>query len=263
MNPQTGHVFLVGAGPGDAELLTLKAARVLSKADAVVYDRLISEEVLAMIPRRAIRIYAGKSCNHHTMTQEEIHQTLENLARAGHCVVRLKGGDPLLFGRGGEEAQYLAARNIPFEIVPGITSASAAAAYAGVPLTHRGLATSVRFITGHQVSEGTLNWASLADEQATLVFYMALGKLPEITRQLITHGLAGNTPAAVIQNASLPTQRRIITTLAEAHAQCIAEHIQPPALVIIGNVASLAGTMDWFIDDYQQVSTLLDAANQA
>ncbi len=242
----TATVYIVGAGPGDPELLTMKAHRLISAADAVVFDRLVSEEILALLPAGAVKIFAGKSCRQHSMSQEEINATLLALSTRKRCVVRLKGGDPLTFGRGGEEAHYLARHGIPFEIIPGITAASGCAAYAGIPLTHRGLASSVRYVTGHRQKNGVLdlNWQSLADADTTLVFYMALNAAEEIARQLITAGLPATTPAAAICEATTAQQQRIIATLGSLPARL--KGMEPPATLIIGKVVSLAGSLDWF-----------------
>lgn len=244
---------MVGAGPGDPELLTLKALRVLERAEAVVYDRLVSEEILALIPHGAPRFFAGKSCKEKAMTQHEIHALLVSLARAGRQVVRLKGGDPLLFGRGGEEAQYLAQHHIDFDIIPGITSAQGCAAYAGIPLTHRGLATGVRFLTGHRVTQEEvddpldLNWESLADADTTLVVYMGLANLGVISAKLMEHGLAPDTPAAAIAHGTTKQQQVIISTLKEMPQA--AAKLESPTLVIIGKVAALAEELGWFMPD--------------
>lgn len=242
----TPTVYIVGAGPGDPELLTLKAHRLLTQADAVVYDRLVSAQILALIPAGAVKIFAGKSCNRHTMTQEEIHETLHALTKRKRHIVRLKGGDPYIFGRGGEEAQYLARHGIAFEVVPGISAASGCSAYGGIPLTHRGLASSVRYITGHRQKNGelALDWRSLADPDTTLVFYMALGAAEEICTRLMHAGLAAETPAAVIAQGTSAQQQRRIGVLATIAAECA--QMEAPATLIIGKVCALAGTLDWF-----------------
>ena len=243
----TATIYIVGAGPGDPELLTLKAHRLLQKAEAVVYDRLVSDGVLALIPPGAARIFAGKSCRKHAMTQEEINTTLLALARRKQHVVRLKGGDPLTFGRGGEEAEFLARHHIAFEIVPGITAASGCAAYAGIPLTHRGLSSGVRYVTGHRQKNGALdlNWQSLADPDTTLVFYMALNTAEEIARELIAVGLPASTPAAAIREGTTQSQERVIATLATIAPRL--KSMEPPATLIVGKVVALAGTLDWFM----------------
>jgi len=265
----TGKVSLVGAGPGDPELLTLKALKAIESADAVVYDRLVSDAVLALIPRGVPRFFAGKSCKEKAMTQEEINELLVTLAREGKRVVRLKGGDPFLFGRGGEEALELAKHHIDFEIIPGITSAQGCAAYAGIPLTHRGLATGVRFITGHRVTAEDaadpleLNWQSLADPDTTLVVYMGLANLGIIAKKLIEHGLSATTPAAAIANGTTQQQQVIISDLTDIEVAVTKAKLEPPTLVIIGKVAALANKLGWFAshaentNNYQQVVTKL------
>lgn len=242
-------VYIVGAGPGDPDLLTVKAARLIAEADAVVFDRLISDEVMALVPPGAMRIYAGKTAHNHHMPQEDINELLVKLARSGRTVVRLKGGDPFTFARGGEEALELARAGIPFEIVPGITAATSVAAYAGIPLTHRGRSLGVRFVTGHcqgAERELSLNWASLADPDTTLVVYMGLANAATISDGLIGAGLAADTPAAAIENGTKKTQRSVLTTLAELPGRLVAEGFRPPTLMVIGPVAALAGELAWF-----------------
>jgi len=238
-------VYLVGAGPGDPDLLTVKAQRILREAEVVVYDRLVSNQILDLLPTGAKRIYVGKAAGRHYMTQDEINQLLVSLARSGRKVTRLKGGDPFIFGRGSEEAQYLLAHGLTFEVVPGVTSAAGCSAYAGIPLTHRGLATGVRFVTGHCRANLPLdlNWSSLADPETTLVVYMGLGHLPEIARKLMDAGLPGTTPAAVIENGTTARQRRCIDTLAGLPKRVRELDFQTPSLVIIGRVVSLAGEL--------------------
>lgn len=248
----TGKVWLVGAGPGDPELLTLKAAKAIAQADVIVYDRLVSEAVMQSVPPTAALHFVGKSCKQKTLTQEEIHTLLINLANQGLRVVRLKGGDPLFFGRGGEEALALVNHGIPFEIIPGITSAQGCAAYAGIPLTHRGLATGVRFITGHRTAEEgaeeplELNWPSLADPATTLVIYMGLANLALIAEKLIAHGLTPATPAAAISHGTTPQQRIVLADLATLAPKVTAAALGSPVLVIIGPVAGLTATLNWF-----------------
>ncbi|MFD2234646.1 uroporphyrinogen-III C-methyltransferase [Phaeospirillum tilakii] len=246
--PGPGRVFLVGAGPGDPDLLTVKAHRLISTAAAVVYDRLISPEILALIPAAAERIFAGKECGHHYLSQDETNATLVRLARAGRDVVRLKGGDPLVFGRGSEEALALIEAGIGFEVVPGISAAAGVSTYAGIPLTHRGLATGVRIVTGHLREDRRLDlpWDRIADPDTTLVIYMGLHGLPEIAARLAAAGLAADTPAAAIENGTTPRQRRVIGTLATLPALVAAAGLRPPSLIVIGRVVSLAGSLDWF-----------------
>lgn len=241
------HVFIVGAGPGDPGLMTLKAAECLKKADVVVYDRLVSDEILNMVPAHAEKIFAGKAARDHFMPQDEINQTLVDLAKQNKTVVRLKGGDPFIFGRGSEEALVLAEHGIEFEIVPGITASAGCGAYAGIPLTHRGMATGVRFVTGH-CREGQhldLNWQSLADPNTTLVIYMGLINVEKISGELIQAGLAADTPAAAIERGTTADQRTILTTL-ERLPDCIKRaELKAPSLLIIGKVVDLANTIGW------------------
>jgi uroporphyrin-III C-methyltransferase len=238
-----GKVFLVGAGPGDPELLTLKAAKVLAAAEVVVFDRLVPAEILALAPAGASRIDVGKQAGHHPVPQGEINRTLVRLARAGRNVVRLKGGDPFIFGRGCEEVAELERAGIPYEVVPGITAAQGCAAAVRVPLTHRGIATGVRFVTGHCKSDEPLDldWASLADPQTTLVVYMGLANIDEIVRKLITHGLPGDIPALAICQGTTPRERRLSTSLAELPSAARAAAFDGPVLFIIGWVAAIAG----------------------
>ena len=241
-------VYLVGAGPGDPDLLTVKAHRLLQEADVVVYDRLVSQPILDLIPAGTSRIFVGKAAGNHHMSQGDINDLLVNLARRARNVVRLKGGDPLIFGRGSEEALVLARTGVRFEIVPGITAASACTTYAGIPLTHRGVANSVRFLAGHCRADQALDldWKRLADPDTTLVIYMGLANLPDIQRQLVCAGLDPNTPAALIENGSTPQQRRLLTCLAGLDATARDECVTSPALIVIGSVVALAGEMDWY-----------------
>lgn len=235
-----GKVFLVGGGPGDPDLLTVKAARLIAAADVLVYDNLVSAAVLAHARADAQRIYVGKKAGNHALPQLDINQLLVDLARAGLRVVRLKGGDPLIFGRGGEEAETLCEAGIPFGIVPGVTAAAGAAASAGIPLTHRDHAQSCIFVTGHLKDESCdLDWPALARAGQTRVFYMGLTSLPEISRQLIAHGLAPDTPAACIRRATLADQQVITGSLESLPAQVQAAGFKPPALLIVGGVVSL------------------------
>lgn len=236
-------VYIVGAGPGDPELLTLKAYRILTeKAEVVVHDRLIPEAILQMIPEGVERIYAGKSQKHHCMTQDEIHACLLDYAKQGKRVVRLKGGDPFIFGRGGEEVEFLARHGIDVEVVPGVSAAVACSAYAGIPLTHRGLAHSVRYITGHRQKETDpleLDWPGLADPHTTLVIYMGLVNIGLIAEKLIAQGLPADTPAAAIHNGTTPSQRVAITALGKIAEILEKEQFTAPTLVIIGKVVGL------------------------
>jgi uroporphyrin-III C-methyltransferase/precorrin-2 dehydrogenase/sirohydrochlorin ferrochelatase/uroporphyrin-III C-methyltransferase len=241
-------VHLVGAGPGDPELLTLKALRLIEAADVVVYDRLVAPEVLARVPPGSTRIFVGKSTSNHTLPQEEINELLARLAKPGRCVVRLKGGDPFIFGRGGEEAEYLARRGIAVEVVPGVTAAAGCAAEFGIPLTHRGLATGVRFVTGHARGNEQLelDWRSLADPDTTLVVYMGLGTFAEIAARLVEAGLPPSTPAAAIANGTTPQRQICRATLAELPQRVAAARIGSPALLVIGRVAALADVLGPF-----------------
>ncbi len=244
----SGSVALVGAGPGDPDLLTVKAARLIREAGIVVYDRLVSDEILALVPAATPRIYAGKATSQHALPQDEINALLVSLAQTGQRVVRLKGGDPFVFGRGAEEALHLAAHGVPFQVVPGISAASGCATYSGIPLTHRGLAQGVRFLTGH-CRDGKLpdcDWRGLADADTTLVIYMGLATLAQIAGQLIAAGLAADTPAAAIENGTTPRQRRVIATVATLPDRVAECGMQAPALIIIGRVVSLAADLDWF-----------------
>lgn len=242
-----GKVWLVGAGPGDPELLTLKAARLLEQADAVVYDHLVGRGVLAMINPAAQQIYAGKQSSRHALPQEAINALLVRLAREGRQVIRLKGGDPFVFGRGGEELETLAAAGIAFEVVPGITAATGCAAYAGFPLTHRNHAQSVTFVTGH-LKDGTVNldWPALARPRQTVVFYMGIGAADEICRQMMAHGLPSLTPAAVIRNGTLSTQQTLLASLGTLPHRIIESGIKPPALIVVGSVVGLHEKLSWF-----------------
>ncbi len=239
-------VYIVGAGPGDPELLTRKACRLIAEiAEIVIYDRLIPEAILALIPPRVERLYAGKSCRKHVMTQAEINEELVRYAKTGQQVVRLKGGDPLIFGRGGEEAEYLAQHGIPFEIVPGISAASGISAALGIPLTHRGLAKGVHFITGHQQKGEKVehDWRALAAPDTTLVIYMGLANLGNITENLMRAGLPGDTPVAAVQDGTTPMERVCISTLKKVEAELKKREFQPPTTVFIGKVAGLATTL--------------------
>lgn len=236
-----GKVYLIGAGPGDPELLTLKAAKLLAKADVVVHDRLVSDEVMAMIPPTAALLPVGKEPRRHPVPQAEINRLLIRLARGGLTVVRLKGGDPFVFGRGGEEAAELAKAGIPFEVVPGITAAQGCAASARIPLTYRGVATGMRFLTGHCRDDEPLDadWAGLADPNTTLVVYMGFSQIKEISSKLIEHGLSPHTPVAAVSNGTRTDQKVIRSDLAGC-AKAIADGgLANPAAIFIGEVVGI------------------------
>jgi uroporphyrin-III C-methyltransferase/precorrin-2 dehydrogenase/sirohydrochlorin ferrochelatase len=242
-----GAVYLIGAGPGDPELLTFKALRLLQQADIVLYDRLIGEGILELARRDADKIYVGKQRAEHAMPQSEINATLLSLAKSGKRVARLKGGDPFIFGRGGEEIEGLLAAGVEFEVVPGVTAASGAACYAGIPLTHRDHAQSVRFITGHTKDHQLdLPWQQFMNEQETLVFYMGLAGLAIITRELIRAGRSPDTPIAIIEKATRVDQRVISGTLASIQQVAEMEKPEAPTLLIIGGVVTLHSSLRWY-----------------
>jgi uroporphyrin-III C-methyltransferase/precorrin-2 dehydrogenase/sirohydrochlorin ferrochelatase len=243
----TGSVTLVGAGPGDPGLLTLNALRALQDADVVLHDRLVSDEVLALARRDAARIPVGKEAGAHSVAQTRINELMIEHARAGHRIVRLKGGDPFIFGRGGEELEALRAAGITYEVVPGLTAALACAAYSGIPLTHRRYAQSLRLVTAHcGDSVDTLDWASLAQERQTLVFYMGASQLAAIGERLIARGRAQGTPVAIVENGSRPQQRVTVATLADLADLAARGGTCSPALLIVGEVAALADDLAWF-----------------
>ncbi len=248
-SPPAGSVVLVGAGPGDPGLLTLRGLRALNQADVILHDRLVSAEVLALARRDAELVEVGKQAGNHHTTQERIHELMLEHARAGKRVVRLKGGDPFVFGRGGEELEVLAQAGIAFEVVPGITAALACAAYAGVPLTHREHAQSLRLVTAHlKDSAAEIDWQALAQGQQTLAVYMGVSGLDTLRDRLIEHGRDPATPFALVENGSRRGQRVVVGTLAELAERARAHRVQSPALLIVGEVAALAQRLHWFGD---------------
>ncbi|MFB2703694.1 uroporphyrinogen-III C-methyltransferase [Marinobacter shengliensis] len=245
-NNSAGEVALVGAGPGDPELLTLKAWRLIQSADVILYDRLVSPEILSLIPDNVEMVHVGKQRSNHTLPQDQINQRLVELARQGQKVVRLKGGDPFIFGRGGEEIETLAAAGVRFQVVPGITAASGCAAYAGIPLTHRDHAQSVRFITGHLKNDTCdLPWSDFVQNNQTLVFYMGLVGLPIICRQLIGHGMTPDMPVALVSKGTTADQKVVVGTLSDIVGKVENSGVQAPTLVIIGHVVGLRSRLDW------------------
>ena len=251
----SGCVYLVGAGPGDPELLTLRAVRLLERADVVVYDQLVSAAVLDFVPARAERIFAGKRRNEHTLRQEQINALLVELGRAGKQVVRLKGGDPFIFGRGGEELQALAAHGVRFEVVPGVTAAAGVASYAGIPLTHRDYAQRCLFVTGH-LQDGTadLDWPSLVRPHQTVVIYMGLTGLPDICRQLVAHGASPDMPIAVVQDGTIATQKVLTGTLSTMAEKVAQAGLHSPCLTIVGEVVRLHDSLAWFVPQQRDVA---------
>ena len=245
----SGQVYLVGAGPGDPDLLTFRALRLMQKADVVVYDRLVSSDILELVRRDAEKIYVGKERSNHTIPQDEINKLLADLAKQGNRVVRLKGGDPFIFGRGGEEIETLIEHDIDFQVVPGITAASGAASYAGIPLTHRDYAQSVTFTTGHLRNNTIdLDWPSLVKPKHTLVFYMGLTGLPIICEQLMKHNMPSSTPIALIEGATRSSQKVVTGTLADICENPNTQALKPPTLIIVGGVVNLHEKLNWFGD---------------
>jgi uroporphyrin-III C-methyltransferase/precorrin-2 dehydrogenase/sirohydrochlorin ferrochelatase len=242
-----GEVYLIGGGPGDPDLLTFRALRLMQQADVIVYDRLISKEILELTRRDAHRIYVGKERDNHSVPQDQINQLLVDLAKEGKRVCRLKGGDPFVFGRGGEEIETLTANGVNFQVVPGITAALGSSAYAGIPLTHRDYSQAAVFVTGH-LKDGTmnLNWKGLAQPNQTIVFYMGLKGLPVICEKLMEHGLPADLPIAMVQQATTPRQRVFTGTLGTMPELIANEEIKPPTLIIVGNVVKLHDKLNWY-----------------
>jgi len=246
---KSGKVFLVGAGPGDPGLITVKGLTCLKQADVVVYDRLVDESILQETRSDAEKIYVGKASNHHTLEQGTINDLLIQKAREGKVVVRLKGGDPFVLGRGGEEAMALAEKGVPFEVVPGVSSAVAVPAYAGIPVTHRGVASSVTIITGHKAierSESDIAWDKLSTGTDTLVILMGIGNLDFVVEQLIRNHRPSSTPVAVITQGTTGDQRCVIGTLEDIVARVKSENLQPPSVVVVGEVVQLRKCLRWF-----------------
>ncbi len=243
-----GKVYLVGAGPGDARLLTLRAAELLGRADLVALDALVSTDIAAMIPKRAEVVYVGKRASAHALPQDQINALLIEQAKAGKSVVRLKGGDPFVFGRGGEEAEELAAAGVPFEIVPGISSAIAGPGYAGIPVTHRAHATSVTLVTAHEADSGStgIRWPALAQLDGTIVFMMGFANLPSIVARLLEFGMSPDRGCAVISKATRPDQRTVAGTLRTIEELVANASLETPALIVVGDVVKLHDTIDWF-----------------
>lgn len=243
----TGKVYLIGAGPGDPELLTLKAHRLLKMADVVLYDRLVGKEIIELIPESAEKMYVGKAKSLHSLPQEEINSLLAAKAKEGHMVVRLKGGDPFIFGRGGEELEELIEEGVPFEVVPGVTAAAGCAAYAGIPLTHRDYAQSVRFLTGH-LKDGTteLPWEELVHPAQTLVIYMGLTGLKDISQSLIRFGMNPSMPVAIVEKGTTREQRVFTSTIQDVYEVSVVNEAKSPALLIIGEVVTLQSKLEWY-----------------
>jgi uroporphyrin-III C-methyltransferase/precorrin-2 dehydrogenase/sirohydrochlorin ferrochelatase len=245
--PEAGEVYLIGGGPGDPDLLTFKALRLMQQADVVVYDRLVSPEVLELVRRDAERIYAGKERDNHSIPQEEINALLVRLAKEGKRVCRLKGGDPFIFGRGGEEIATLMQEGVSFQVVPGITAASGCATYAGIPLTHRDYSQSVTFVTGNlKQGELNLNWGALAQPNQTIVFYMGLHGINTICEQLVAHGVPDTMPAALVQQGTTPNHQVFVGNLRNLVHLVEEAEVKPPTLIIVGEVVALHEKLNWF-----------------
>jgi uroporphyrin-III C-methyltransferase len=253
LSARSGWVYLVGAGPGDPELLTLKAARLIGEADVLVYDKLVSKAVLELARPDAERIYAGKERGNHSLPQEQINELLVRLAKSGMRVVRLKGGDPYIFGRGSEEVETLHADGVNFEVVPGVTAAAGVASYAGIPLTHRNYAQACVFVTGY-LRDGSMNldWPGLARRRQTVVIYMGLPGLPYLCAKLIEHGLPPEWPAAIVQHGTRPSQRTMTGTLTTLPALAETAGLRAPTLIIVGEVVTLRDKLRWFAENNDQ-----------
>ena len=244
----TGKVFLVGAGPGDPSLITLRAVELIKKSDVVLYDRLVSKKILSMIPKKAAAVYVGRAVGDDYKHQDSTNDLMVKYAKTKRCIVRLKGGDPIMFGRGGEEAEYLKKNKIKFEIVPGITSGIGSATYAGIPLTHRKFASSVVFVTGHEdfeKSKEAVRWKKLAKSTDTIVVMMGLSRLGTICKQLVSGGMDKKIPVAVIQDGTTSKQKMVIGTVSDIAQKVKRSKIEPPSIIIIGKVVSLSKTIGW------------------
>ena len=243
-----GKVFIVGAGPGDPKLITLKAVEAIKSADVVLYDRLVSKKIISMIPKSAVSVYVGRDVGDDYTHQDTTNELMVKYAKTKRNVVRLKGGDPFIFGRGGEEAEFLQERGVKYEIIPGITSGIGSAEYSGIPLTHRDYASSVVFVTGHEdakKTQGTVNWKKLAKSVDTIVIMMGLSRLEIISKNLISGGLAKNTPVAVIQNGTTEDHKMLKGTLANIAKKVKDAKVRPPSIIIIGKVVSLSDKIGW------------------
>jgi len=244
----TGKVFLVGAGPGDPSLITLRAVEIIKKADVVLYDRLVSKKIISMIPKKAESIYVGRAVGDDYKHQDDTNELMVMYAKTKRNIVRLKGGDPMIFGRGGEEAEYLKKHNISFEIIPGITSGIGSATYAGIPLTHRKFASSVVFVTGHEdfeKSKDAVRWKKLAKSTDTIVVMMGLSRIGIISKQLLSGGMDKKTPVAVIQDGTTSKQKMITGTISNIAQKIKQSKIRPPSIIIIGKVVNLSKTIGW------------------